>query len=241
MIPKLLFVLNQYHPPGLKIIFGVSKDTIYHNVLDQLFDFVGTDNYKYNRQNGSLTLFGTNWNVVGAKDEGSEKYIRGRTVGIAYGDEVVLTPRNFLEMMLGRMSSDEARFYGTTNTDSPYHYLYTDFINNPKKKALINSIKFTQDDNYALSAEKRAQYNTMYSGVFHDRYIKGLWVVAEGAIYRDSLDVGTDGKLGENEYDDDTRPISLLSEYVSMYIPIDYGTANPTVFLLVIDDGTLIG
>ena len=204
MIPKLLFMLNNYDVAGDKIIFGVSKETIYNNVLTQLFDFVGTKNYSYNRQTGELWLFNTRWNVVGAKDEGSEKYIRGRTVGIAYGDELTLIPESFFEMMLTRMSPEGARLYGTTNPGSPYHYLKVNYLDDKekRKKGLVWSEHFVIDDNLSMSESKKEQYKTMFKGVFHKLYILGLWVLAEGAIYKDCY---TDELL----YNDITRPIGL--------------------------------
>jgi PBSX family phage terminase large subunit len=234
MIPKLLFLLNEYKVAGDRIIFGVSKETIYNNVLTELFNFVGRGSYTYNKTSGELWLYDTRWNIVGAKDEGSEKYIRGRTVGIAYGDEIVLVPKSFFEMMTGRMSPEGARLYGTTNPDGPYHWVNTDYLEDKAKRdaGLVWSEKFTLDDNLSLSPETRARYQSMYKGVFKKRMIDGLWVIAEGAIYRDSWD---DDLL----YDDSTRPIGLLGAggHSSMTVPIDYGTGNPTVFLQIIDDG----
>lgn len=234
MIPKLILSLNNYKVDGDRIIFGVSKDTIYNNVLTQIFDFVGTKNYTYNRQTGELWLYGVRWNVVGAKDEGSEKYIRGRTVGIAYGDELTLIPKSFFEMMLTRMSPEGARLYGTTNPGSPYHYLKTDYLDDLEKRAkgIVWSEHFVLDDNLSLSEAVKERYRTMFKGVFHKLFILGQWVLAEGAIYKDCLD-------DDNYYTDETRPVGLLGSggFVEMSIPIDYGTGNPTVFLHIIDDG----
>lgn len=234
MIPKIIYKLVPYDVPGDRIIFGVSKETIYKNVLNELFNFVGNENYSFNRQSGDLWLFGTLWSVVGAKDEGSEKYIRGRTVGLAYGDEITLMPESFFKMMLTRMSPEGARLYGTTNPDSPYHWLKTDYLDNEQMRAKgqLWSEHFTLDDNLSLSAETRDRYNNMYKGVFKKRYIDGLWVVAEGSIYKDSYHESL-------EYTDEERPAGLLQRggYVERCVPVDYGTGNPTVFLDIIDDG----
>ena len=235
MIPKICFGLNDYRVGGEKVLFGVSKDTLYHNVLNDLFDFYGSRNYSYNRMTGELWLDKTKWRVVGAKDEGSEKYIRGSTVGVAYGDELVKIPQSFFEMMLSRMSPEGARLYGTTNPDNPFHWLNADYISNTDKKAsgLVWSEKFMLRDNLSLSEAKIRQFETMFKGVFKKRNIDGLWVVAEGAIYKDSYS-------DELLYNDTTRPISLgnAGGFVEKFIAIDYGTGNPTVFLLIIDDGT---
>ena len=234
-IPKILIQLNDYQVEGRKVIFGVSKQTVYNNVLSQLFDFAGRGNYSFNRQTGELTLLGKKWLVVGAKDEGSERYIRGLTVGVAVGDELTLHPEGFFKMMLSRLSPEGARLYGTTNPDSPYHYLKTEYLDDAAKHATgdVWDMHCTMRDNLSLSQAKIAQYERMYKGVFYDLYIRGLWTLAEGVIYKDSLG---DDIL----YDDDTRPVALLNTggSVESFIPIDYGTGNATVFLHVVDDGT---
>lgn len=235
MIPKMLFGLNLYNPGGERVLFGVSKDTLYHNVLNDIFNFVGTKGYSYNRQTGELWLGNAQWRVIGAKDEGSEKYIRGSTVGIAYGDELVKIPQSFFEMMLSRMSPEGARLYGTTNADSPYHFLYTDYINNSTKLAngAVYIERFTLRDNLSLSEAKIHQFETMFKGIFKKRMIDDEWIMAEGGIYKDVIE-------DDLFYNDSMRPITLGNSggFIEMFIPIDYGTSNPTVFLLIIDDGT---
>ena len=225
-----LLPLCRYKVGGQRVITGVSKNTIYQNVLLDLFELVGRRNYRYNRQAGELTLFGVRWIVIGAKDEGSEKLIRGMTIGVAYSDEVALMPKSFFLQLMARMSPDGARFYGTTNPDNPYHYLKTEYIENPELVNDLEVIHFTLDDNPNLSRRTRERYERMYTGVFYRRFILGLWVIAEGAIYRDSL---TDSTW----YTDADRPIGLLQRPAARYIGVDYGTTNPCVFLDVYDDG----
>ena len=65
---SLLLCLQRRWP---KVITGVSKQSIHNNVSTDLFDIVGTRNYSYNRNSGQLRLCGSEWLVIGAKDEGS--------------------------------------------------------------------------------------------------------------------------------------------------------------------------
>lgn len=233
MIPKIL-ALCDYKVDGQRLMTGVSKQTIYNNVLNDLFSIIGEKNYDYNRQSGDLRLFDSHWLVTGAKDEGSEKYIRGMTLGVAYSDETTLMPESFFKMLIGRMSPEGARFYSTTNPDSPFHYLKRDYLDNAelRERGDLTSTKFTLDDNLSLSDAVKERYRRQYKGFFKLRYIDGLWVIAEGAIYRDSW---SDDLI----YDDATTPIGLKGRggYVERFVPIDYGTANQTVFLDIIDDG----
>jgi len=236
MIWKLLKLIAE-GPQGLGVITGVSKDTIYDNVLSDIFDVVGTGNYHYNRQSGDLEIMGDRWKVVGAKDEGSEKYIRGKTIAKAYCDELSLTPKSFFMMLLSRLSVEGSRLYATTNTDNPNHYLYRDFMTDPLKLAsgLVRVLHFDLEDNPSLSKEYKDFIKASYAGVFYRRYIEGKWVIAEGVIYRDcwSEDLLYD-EPGEwkNEI-----PKGLRNGYGARYVGVDYGTANPQVYYDVLDDG----
>ena len=72
-------------------------------------------------------------------------------------------------------------------------------------------------------------YRGMYAGVFKRRYIDGEWTAGDGLIY-DMFDPDV------NSYDDLIRPKGL--PYIATrIIACDYGTANPTVFLDIYDDG----
>jgi PBSX family phage terminase large subunit len=231
MIPKML-QLCDYEVEGQRIITGVSKQTIKQNILNDLFDLVGEDNYTYNSHSGDLTLFDSKWIVIGAKDEGSEKYIRGLTAGIIYSDELSLMPKSFLLMLFGRMSPKNARFYATTNPDTPYHFLKEEILDNPDYQAHLYHLHFTLDDNPNLSEEYKVFVRNAYTGVWYDRYILGLWVIAAGAIYRDCL-------TEENYYIDETRPLGLTGQggYVERTVSVDYGTGNAMVFGDIYDDG----
>lgn len=225
-----------YQVGGRKLFTGVSKQSVYNNVLTDLFDLVGPKNYSYNRNTGQLKLYGTEWLVIGARDEGSERYVRGLTVGIVLCDELSLMPQSFFQMLLTRMSPEGARLYGTTNPDSPYHWLKTDYLDNVdlRAKNLLWSDHFTMADNPNLSADFVEAQQRLYRGFFHKRFIEGLWVMAEGVIYKDSW---SEDLL----YDLEDEPIGLRGQggYQQRTIAIDYGTTNPMVFLDIYDDGQL--
>ena len=231
--PKALYC-SQYPVEGRRLITGVSKQSVYNNVLTDLFEILGPGNYHYNRNSGLLRLCGTDWLVIGAKDEGSEKYIRGLTVGVALCDEISLMPRSFFQMLLSRMSPQGARLYGTTNPDSPYHWLKTEYLDKPELRSekILWSEHFTMDDNPNLTQEFIESQKRLYSGFFYKRFIEGLWVLAEGAIYKDSWS-------DELLYDEKDEPPGLRCPggQSQRFVAIDYGTTNPMVFLDIYDDG----
>jgi PBSX family phage terminase large subunit len=233
--PKAIYCCK-YEVGGRKVITGVSKQSVYNNILTDLFDIVGPRNYSYNRNTGQLNLCGADWLVIGAKDEGSERYIRGLTVGVALCDEVSLMPQSFFQMLLSRMSPEGARLYGTTNPDSPFHWLKAEYLDNPelRSKRILWSDHFTMDDNPNLLPDFIETQKRLYNGFFYKRFIEGLWVVAEGAIYKDSWS-------DDLVYDLQNEPAGLRARggHVQRIIAVDYGTTNPMVFLDVYDDGKL--
>jgi PBSX family phage terminase large subunit len=246
---KMLLHLCTYKVGGRRVIMGESKGTIMRNILTDLFEIVGRENYRYNEQSGALTLFNSKWVVIGAGDEGAYKKIQGMTVGICYLDEATNIPKSAFQMMLTRMSPKGARVYMTLNPDHPYHWLKVEYLDNEKLKAAgqIEVIHFTMADNPNLSKEYKESVELQFTGVFYMRKILGLWVVAEGAIYRDvwmnvHLYSETPANNPQTEKPYDLRPIWLDGEggYESRTIAIDYGTTNPTVFLDIRDTGRAI-
>jgi PBSX family phage terminase large subunit len=114
------------------------------------------------------------------------------------------------------------------NPGGPSHWFKVKWLEKLKEKNMLH-LHFTMDDNPALTDERRSFYASLYTGgVFYKRYILGLWVQAEGAIY----DMLTD----ENYYDELPKSINRPAHYIG----IDYGTQNDTAFLHVIDDGTTL-
>jgi PBSX family phage terminase large subunit len=233
--PKAIYCCG-YDVGGRKLFTGVSKQSVYNNVLTDLFDLVGAGNYSYNRNTGQLKLFDSDWLVIGAKDEGSERYVRGLTLGIALCDEVSLMPQSFFQMLLTRMSPKGARLYGTTNPDTPYHWLKTDYLDNADLRArkLLWSDHFVMADNPNLTPDFVEAQKRLYRGAFYKRFIEGLWIIAEGAIYKDSW---SEDLL----YDRQDERIGLRGPggHRQRIIAVDYGTTNPMVFLEIYDDGHL--
>lgn len=242
MIPKWIdYIITG--PKGLLLMVGVSKDTVYDNVLSDLFDTIGEDNYRYNRQSGDLFVYWNDENgkhqqrrikVVGAKDEGSEKYIRGKTLAGAYCDELTLMPERFFKQLLNRLSIPGAKLYATTNPDSPAHYLYKEYVTNEEKlrEGLVKVVHFGLDDNPNLGEDYKNNIRNSYSGMWFKRMILGLWVLAEGVIY-DMFDE-------ERHCFSDDEWNNTLKSRCRRYIACDYGTKNPMVFLDIYDDGETI-
>ena len=236
---KILYLCD-YPVTGRRLITGVSKATIKTNVLTDLFGLVGAKNYRYNAQTGELRLFKSDWLVSGAKDEGSEKYLRGATVGAAVADEIVLMPQSYFQMLLTRLSPPGARLYGTTNADNSEHWLKKQYLDNDEliRDGVLWWDTYTMDDNVTLDPSYVSDQKRLYTGMFYERMILGHWNMAQGAVYAGSWGTWT-------TYDDDTAPRGLYSAggtqgYRDHVVGVDYGTTNPCVFLDALDDGTTL-
>lgn len=167
--------------------------------------------------------------LFGGKDESSYSLIQGITLAGVMLDEVALMPRSFVEQALARCSVSGAKFWFNCNPENPEHWFRKEWLlKAPERNAL--HLHFTMDDNPSLDDATRERYRTMYSGVFYQRYVLGLWVMAEGIVY-DMFD------HTRNVYSE--APIDMVDRSMR-YIACDYGTTNPCVFLDIYDDGEIV-
>lgn len=130
---------------------------------------------------GAVTNY---FEVFGGKDEASYTLIQGRTLAGVLLDEVVLMPRSFVEQALARCSVDGARLCFSCNPGSPHHWFYQEWIKRSRERNALY-LHFEMTDNPGLSKRTLERYENMYAGIFYDRYVRGLWVAAEGIVYKD--------------------------------------------------------
>lgn len=130
---------------------------------------------------GAVTNY---FEVFGGKDESSFALIQGRTLAGVLLDEVVLMPRSFVEQALARCSVDGARLWFSCNPGSPHHWFYQEWIKRSRERNALY-LHFEMTDNPGLSKRTLERYENMYAGIFYDRYVRGLWVAAEGIVYKD--------------------------------------------------------
>lgn len=170
-------------PKGDLAMVGKTMATLQRNVLNDLFDIVGDNNYKWiNRQQGELQIYNRRVHCFGANNEDAESKIRGATLAGAYCDEASLYPQNVFNQLMARLSIKGAQCFCNTNPDSPFHWFYTDYITNDEIKDK-QVWKFLMDDNLSLDPDYVKALKQMYTGVWYDRMINGEWCAAEGRIY----------------------------------------------------------
>lgn len=208
----------RFGPPGPLIIVGRTTHTITRNIIDPMRAILG-EYVKYWTGKQEMDIFGRKIFCISASDARAEGRIRGSTFVGAYVDEITLIPETFVKMLLSRLSMDGAKFFGTTNPDSPYHWLKRDFLDRADVLDL-RTWHFKLEDNPSLGQDFVKQIKSEYSGLWYQRFIEGKWVQAEGAIY--------------DFFDPNLHCLDFPTSSATFYIAgLDYGTVNPLACVLI--------
>lgn len=149
--------------------------------------------------------------IFGGKDESSQDLIQGITLAGVLFDEVALMPESFVNQATARCSVAGSKFWFNCNPSGPFHWFYTGWVKKCRKRKLLY-VHFTMADNLTLTPEIVERYEHQWTGVFYDRFIRGLWVVAEGLIF----------PMYRNTVRTEDRT------YEKYVISMDYGIQNPT-------------
>lgn len=219
-IAQFLRALVHGASSGEIVIIGRTRDSAWRNVIGPLQDaaVVGSDVARQvvgNYGAPTVTILGRRVYVMGASDTKAELTLRGLTVAMAYVDEITTIPELFFVQLLGRMSVAGAQLFGTTNPDSPQHWLKTKYLDRLLDLPHWRRWHFTMADNPGLTEEYKAQKAVEFTGLWYRRFIKGEWVQAEGAIYE--------------QWDQDVHVVDGLPDDLTwLGVGVDYGTTNPT-------------
>ena len=165
---------------GLVVLIGVTEATVERNVLRPMRDKFGKELVGTISKN-KVWLFGEECYALGAEKVNQVAKIQGASFKYVYGDEVAKWNKEVFDMVKSRLDQDYSLFDGTCNPEQKNHWL-KEFLDSD---ADIYIQHYTIDDNDFLSEIFKENLKKEYYGtVKYDRYIKGLWVNAEGLIYR---------------------------------------------------------
>jgi PBSX family phage terminase large subunit len=206
-------------PRGGLLMVGKTLDALERNVLQPMMDMLPPGAMKHTRLSTQCTILGRTVWLMGANDRKAEDRIRGMTLAGAYVDEASLLPDNFWPMLRTRLSVEGAKLFTTTNPDNPMHWLNVEVVKRAEELG-FEQFAFRLDDNPSLPAAYVKQLKAENRGLFYARYIDGLWVAAEGAIYS-MLEL--DGEEAINRCGWDEVP-----QIERVGLGVDYGTAGVT-------------
>jgi PBSX family phage terminase large subunit len=233
LIAWLIFVREA--PPGNILLVGKTTRTLKRNIIDPLTEMLGSSRCRYVEGSGELWLLGRRIYVAGAHNEGSQEKIRGLSLVCLYGDEASTWPESFWVMAMSRLSEYGARAYVTSNPDSPAHFLMRDWLSRASlwldhagnvlrsegdDRLDLARFSFRLADNPFLPAAYVKALAAEFVGLWRKRFIEGLWVAAEGAIF--------------DMWDPDTMVADIMPPITTwLCASIDYGTSNPTHALMI--------
>ena len=198
---------------GLNIILGNTKGTIQRNIVEPLQNIWGETVISSIHFDNTGFIFGEKVYYLGADKGNSSDRLRGSSIKYCYGDEITTWNKDTFEMLKSRLDKDYSLFEGTTNPREPNHWL-KQFLDSDVD---IFAQHYTIDDNPFLSDSVKESMKNEYTGVYYDRYILGLWTLAEGLIYPHFKNAIAEPPEEEPE---------------KICVSIDYGTQNPFAAIL---------
>lgn len=177
VIPKRLFACRG---EGLIVLMGNTRGTLERNIIEPMREIWGHDLVGTIRADNTVQLFGKKCYALGADNKKHVARIQGAAFEYCYGDEITTWNEDVFAMLKSRLSCPHSHFDGTCNPANPRHW-FRRFLDSD---ADIFSQAYTIDDNPMLPPEFVDNLKREYAGtVYYDRYIRGLWVAAEGVIY----------------------------------------------------------
>lgn len=211
----------------------VSKSAVpmlWHKVIGGVksgIEMVKSDSlFRY--KNGSMLWWG------GMKDDDQREALRSigqdGALDFVWMEEANRFTNADFDEILGRMrgkAADWNQILLSTNPDAPRHWI-NDRLIKGKQAHVYYSSAIDNPNNPDTYAQRLA----LMTGMLHDRLVKGLWVLAEGAIY-DNFSLLPDGNVTEEaEYNPDLPVIWGVDDGYA--IGNGRGSANyhPRVFLL---------
>ena len=179
LIPKRIRAVSGMD--GLYVMLGNTKTTLQRNIIEPLQNIWGAQLVSDIKSDNTAMLFGEKVHCIGADKINQVDRIRGSSIKYCYGDEVVTWHEDVFSMLKSRLDKEYSLFDGTCNPENPNHW-FKEFIDTPNIDIFYQH--YTLYDNPFLSPSFVKNLENEYRGtVFFDRYIKGLWVRAEGIIF----------------------------------------------------------
>lgn len=167
-----------------------------------------------------LRFRGKTISTVGAKDGGCIGAIQGKTMSLAYCDEITLYPEPIIDMIDTRLRNPHSMGFASMNPSNPHHKVKKWIDQAEEGNPDYYSLQFMLDDNPFLEQSYKDRIKNSLSGVFYKRNYLGLWCLAEGAIF--------------DFFDRQVHTVRRAPTFSNYYIVgLDYGASNAFAAVLV--------
>jgi len=211
-------------PDSQIYMFGYSSSTIFENCIRLILESPQFTIFRpfctWHPGKGELKYKDKTITIIGAKDEGSIGRIQGKTISIAYCDEMTLFPENVIDMILTRLRLPHSIGIASMNPKQPTHKLKKLIDMAEAGDPKYYSLQFMIPDNPFLPQDYKDTLANSLSGLFYKRNYLGLWCLAEGAIF--------------DFWDRDIYVVKKPPAAANYWIAgVDYGMSNPTACIVV--------
>ncbi|USK44639.1 PBSX family phage terminase large subunit [Cytobacillus oceanisediminis] len=229
----LLFLMHiaKYEGQGLSFIIGGSTQaSIRRNILNDMEEILGKE-LKLDKTN-AISIFGNKVYCFDGTNADAWKKARGFTAAGALLNEGTALHDMFVKEVISRCSYPGARVLIDTNPENPAHFVKTDYIDKDGQKLKngklnIKAFHFTLFDNVYLDEEYvESIIAATPTGMFTDRDIYGLWVAAEGVIYKD---------FNQNIHYVTSEEVAKL-RFVRYWAGVDWGYEHPGSIVVLGED-----
>ncbi len=201
----------RFGPPGQLLMSGRTLKALERNTLIPLRDLFGERRVVWSLASKWAMLAGRRVELEGANDEAAQHKVGGMTLAGSLHNELQRQPQSYVKEVLARLSVRGAKLFGTANTEGPYHWLKTDFLDRHEELDLRHW-QFFLEDNGSLDPAYVESLKAEYTGMWYKRYILSLWVLAAGLVYA--------------AFDPDRHVRRLSRPFEGHYVAMDYGVAS---------------
>lgn len=231
LILLFLMLIARFENKGLSFIIGGSTQaSIRRNVLNDM-EVILSKELKLDKTN-AVTVFGNRVYCFDGANADAWKKARGFTAAGAFLNEGTALHDMFVKEVISRCSYPGAQILLDTNPENPAHPVKEDYIDKDGQvlsngRLNIRAFHFTLFDNIFLDPEYvESIVASTPTGMYTDRDIFGLWVAAEGVIYKD--------------FNKDIHYISseevANKNFVHYYAGVDWGYEHPGAIVVLGED-----
>lgn len=168
-------------------MIGKTSTTIYNNVIKLIFETPELSIFRpfctWSPSRRELKYKNKTITTYGAKDEGSTQLIQGRSLSLAYCDEMTLYTDSFIHMLDTRLRKPHSMAIASMNPTYPGHIIKSWIDKAQAGDPNYYEMHFTLEDNPFLPKDYKERIKNSLTGLSYKRNYLGLWCVAEGAIF----------------------------------------------------------
>ena len=168
--------------PHRHLILGRKIKTLENEHLPQFKEMAEAFevSFHYNKKDRILFIGQQIYLLFGGEDEATKEDFQGQTIHSVWHDECTVSPENFFEMGVSRMSFPDSKHFSSYNPGSSRHWLKENWLD---KGSIDEHYDFLFDDNPILDDEVKRHLERVHYGAFYDRMVKGQWADNSGRCY----------------------------------------------------------